>query len=77
MQAGSLRLMPKIRIEDGIERIIFSARIDKNLQKKIKQIAIDEERDMYDVTEEAFRDYIAKKEKQKLKKVKKQPKRRS
>ena len=52
--------MPKIK-KDDVDRIIFSSRVDKHLVRQLKKIAFDEDRDIYDVLEEALRDYINKK----------------
>ncbi len=60
--------MPKIK-NDDVDRIIFSSRVDKHLVRQLKKIAFDEDRDIYDVLEEALRDYINKKTQARKKKA--------
>jgi len=50
--------MPKIRT-DEIERKVFSSRIDPALSDKIKEIAFYSKKEIFEVVEEAFREYIA------------------
>lgn len=48
--------------KDNIERVLISTRIDRSLVKPLKQIALDGDRDLYMVIEEAIKDYIQKKQ---------------
>jgi predicted transcriptional regulator len=50
--------MPKIR-KDEIERKVFSSRMDPALSDKIKEIAFYSKKEIFEVVEEAFREYIA------------------
>ena len=61
----------KFRVEDEkmnsadpkIERISFSTRINKALIKELKKIALDKDKDLYVVLEEAIENHIQKKSK--------------
>ncbi len=61
----------KFRVEDEkmnsanpkIERISFSTRINKALIKDLKRIALNEDKDLYIVLEEAIENYVQKKNK--------------
>lgn len=52
------------RVKDDIERKLISARIDKELFRKVKIIAAREERETYTVIEDAVRQYVNKKYKE-------------
>lgn len=49
--------MPKLR-KDEIERKVFSSRVDPALSDKIKEIAFFSKKEIFEIVEEAFQEYI-------------------
>ena len=50
------------------ERKVFSTRLDQDLIKELKHLAVDEGRALNDLLEEAIQDFLKKYEKEKTKK---------
>jgi len=51
--------MPRQR-KDDIDRVLISARMDRDLVRAVKQIALDDDVDLYEVYEKAVRQFVGK-----------------